>query len=318
MADCTILILTYKGKRHLEFLLPTIRTAIENYKGDFGIDVLIVDNGCDEETRDYATQHFPEYVYEYSPVNDYLFSLNPFVARLGTKYVLILNDDMKMHPELLNRLLPVIAADDSLFAVTCRVMDWDGTYTASAVREAHKGRGWMYHHFVETNGDDKRYTLYPGGGAAIFNTAYFNEVGGFNDLYRPAYCEDSDLGIVAWQKGLKVVYDPHSILYHREGGTIKDQFKKDRLETMIFKNTVLWNLKNVRLPGFLLWFFLLYPYRLLLFYFSRRNHFKGLLAATSSFGKALRLRGKVKGVRVKDEEWINMLGQTYNPPALKS
>ena len=37
MADCTILILTYKGKKHLEYLLPTVQQTIDNYKGDFKI-----------------------------------------------------------------------------------------------------------------------------------------------------------------------------------------------------------------------------------------------------------------------------------------
>ena len=41
---------------------------------------------------------------------------------------------MKLEENVLNELIPLIEKDKELFAVACRIMDFDGSYTASAVR----------------------------------------------------------------------------------------------------------------------------------------------------------------------------------------
>src|ERR1700730_1983678 len=122
MAACTIVILTYKGKHHLEFLLPTIKEAISSYRqGDKEVDVLIVDNGSDEPTRQYVLANYPQYQYIFSKANDYLFSLNPYIRQISSKYMLLLNDDMRADKEILNELVPIMEKDPSLFAVSCNV-----------------------------------------------------------------------------------------------------------------------------------------------------------------------------------------------------
>ena len=36
----------------------------------------------------------------------------------------------------------------------------------------------------------------------------FVELGGFNRLFAPAYCEDVDLCFRAWRQGWRCIYDP--------------------------------------------------------------------------------------------------------------
>ena len=47
----------------------------------------------------------------------------------------------------------------------------------------------------------------------------FEEIGGFDLIYKPAYCEDSDLAIALRNKGYSVIYQPLSRLKHYEGIT---------------------------------------------------------------------------------------------------
>ncbi|HTQ28445.1 MAG TPA: glycosyltransferase family 2 protein [Puia sp.] len=310
MPLCTIVILTYKGKQHLALLLPTIREAIACYDRKGSIEVLIVDNGSDEHTRNYVQGHFPEFNYVFSPVNDYLFSLNGFIRELESEYMLMLNDDMKLERNILNELIPAIQKNGSLFAVACRIMDFEGNYTVSAVRKARYSRGWLYNYYLDPAESVAKYTLYPGGGAAIFRTAYFNALGGFDDLYRPAYCEDTDLGIRAWQHGWGTVYDPAAVLYHREGGTINDQFRKDKLEQTIFKNQLLCMVKNTHIPGFLPWFYLMLPYRILRSFFTNRNLFMAWKLAVKQLPDALARRKRTKHA-ANDLSWIQLLDKPY-------
>lgn len=308
--SCTILILTYKGKHHLELLLPTIKTAIAN-SPQYTISTLIIDNGCDEATRKFVAENYPEFRYKFSSANDYLFSLNHFVSGLRDEFVFILNDDMKLHPDVLNRTLEVISNDKNLFAVSCKIRDWDDTYTASGIRKLKIQRGWMKSYYEDANENELQYTLYGGGGAAVFRTDIYNQLKGFDPLYRPAYCEDLDLGHRAWHAGYTIIYHPKAILFHREGGTIKDQFKADKLEQNIFKNQVLWMVRNGNSKYFLLSFLLLLPYRLLTGWRMGKNYYIALFKALSRLYLALFNRIADPPSKINDEKIVELMGRVY-------
>jgi GT2 family glycosyltransferase len=307
---CTLLILTYKGKHHLEFLLPTIKSAINNTP-NYNIDTLIVDNGCDELTRQYVNQHYPEFTYAFSPLNDYLFSLNRFISEIKNEFVFILNDDMRFHIDVLNKVLEVIKKDRSLFSVSCKIRDWNDTYTASGVRMLKFQRGWAKSWYEDANENQIQYTLYGGGGAAVFRTEIYNKLKGFDPLYRPAYCEDLDLGHRAWHLGYQIVYYPQAVLYHREGGTIKEQFKADKLEQNIYKNQVLWMVRNANKRHFLWAFLLLLPYRLLMGWRIGKNPYIALWLALVKVPLAVLKRLLDPKWVVRDEEIIELLGKPY-------
>ena len=315
-SHCTLLILTYKGKHHLEHLLPTVKRAINNTP-NYRIDVLIIDNGKDKPTEEFVTTNFPEYKFEFSPVNDYLFSLNTYVKNIESEFVFILNDDMKLHPDVLNETLPDIEKDKQLFAVTCNVRDWDDTYTAAYPRKLYYSRGWLSSKWEKDDNENKlRYTLYAGGGAAVFRTDIFNSLGGFDPLFRPAYAEDLDLGHNAWHKGYKIIYNFDAILYHREGGTIQDQFKADKLTQNIYKNQILWMVKDGNYPGFMFWFFILLPYRILTGWKVSKNSYLALLRSLPKIPFALikRLNKNSKTV-INDKQLIKILNSEYNETA---
>jgi len=307
---CTLLILTYKGKHHLEFLLPTVEEVIKN-SPQFDIEVVIVDNGKDHFTKVFVHEFFPRFRFEFSQANDYLFSLNPYMKQITSDYTFILNDDIKIHPEAINEALPLLVNDHELFSVSCNVHDWDDTYSAEGTRRLFYQRGWLYSQWNKNANDATRYTLYTGGGSGIFRTQMFNELGGFDPLFRPAYCEDLDLGHRAWQKGWKVVRNPKSILYHREGGTIKDQFKADALSQKVYKNQILWMVKNGNHADFFLWFMLLLPYRLLLGWRVDKNSYIALWKSLSSLPLALKKRFAQPQSTRSDEEIMQIIDNVY-------
>ena len=39
-------------------------------------------------------------------------------------------------------------------------------------------------------------------------------------LLRPFYYEDTDLGLMAWKRGWKLLYQPKSVVFHEHRGTI--------------------------------------------------------------------------------------------------
>ena len=74
----------------------------------------------------------------------------------------------------------------------------------------------------------------------------------------------------------------------------------------VFKNHVLWMIKNVHHPGFLFWFYLLLPYRLLINFFKNKNTCIGLMQAMKKLPEALTKRTR-SGIIVKDVSWLQQL-----------
>jgi len=311
MKSCVFLILTYKGQKHLEHLLPSVRAVAERTPG-YRLRTLVVDNGRHEPTRDYVRRNFPEVEYEFSPANDYLFALNPYLRALPEDYVFVLNDDIRLHPDVLRESLPLLDADPSLLGVTCHIRDWDDGYTAATVRKLGVRRGWLFSHWKGAIEDERpRYTLYCGGGAAIFRTRKINALGGFDPLFRPAYCEDLDLGHKAWHRGWPSVFAPKALLYHREGGTIGEQFARSELSRKIYTNQILWMARDGRHPGFLAAFLLMLPYRLLTGWKVYRDAYAALWRALRRLPKALWQRRRDPRPVLDDRAIMRLLDQPW-------
>ena len=60
---------------------------------------------------------------------------------------------------------------------------------------------------------------YCSGASIMVPRALFDELGGFDEDYLPAYCEDSDLALKVRDKGYRVIYQPLSTVIHFEGIT---------------------------------------------------------------------------------------------------
>ncbi len=60
---------------------------------------------------------------------------------------------------------------------------------------------------------------YCSGASITVQTALFKELGGFDEHYLPAYCEDADLALQIRTKGYRVIYQPLSTVIHFEGIT---------------------------------------------------------------------------------------------------
>jgi GT2 family glycosyltransferase/glycosyltransferase involved in cell wall biosynthesis len=60
---------------------------------------------------------------------------------------------------------------------------------------------------------------YCSGASIMVPASLFSELGGFDEYYLPAYCEDSDLALKIRTAGHRVIYQPMSVVIHHEGIT---------------------------------------------------------------------------------------------------
>jgi len=257
---CCALVLTYNGRPHLESCLPSLLRAVRKVPG--GCPVIVVDNRSTDGSVEWLRQHWPEVEVRIAERNDYLFSLNQVVMSRSEEAVVILNNDMHFDENFIAAMLPHFGSAD-VFAVSARVLDWDGTRVTAGQRVGEKRRLWFYKSWNLKAGEPCL-TLDAGGGCAAFRRSMYVELGGFDPLYRPAYWEDTDLSYRAWRRGWKIIYEPGSVIYHRVSATMDEtQGGRPAVTRLIRRNEVIFALRNVGGWGFVVGYLALLPVRMI-------------------------------------------------------
>ena len=82
------------------------------------------------------------------------------------------------------------------------------------------GSGWNYGRMDDPNKPEYCYVKdvdYISGASIMIKKDLWQQIGGFDERYAPAYCEDSDLAFQVRDLGYRVVFQPLSIVTHYEG-----------------------------------------------------------------------------------------------------
>ena len=149
--------------------------------------------------------------------------------------------------------------------------------------------------------------FYGGGGSCAFDRKKFLEIGGFDELLKPFYLEDTDLGYLAWKRGWKVLYQPASMVYHEHRGTIGKRFSEAYIQNVLRKNFLLFTWKNIHSWGRLIsHFWFTWANAMLSWWFGdspERANFSGIARAALQLPRAVASRMRARSLAsVTDEE----------------
>lgn len=228
-------ILHWKNDSHLEKLLPSAKTALEQLGHG---SLVVVDNGASDgsRTKEWLTSSFPSVEYFPAPRNEFLYSYNLLSQVRSEDILLFLNNDVRLAANFFEPLLRHFSSPD-VFAVSATSRDWqDSRYISGPVRlRSHHG---IYYWDFDRDRQVLSHTLFCSGACVAVDRGKFLELGGFNKLFAPAYGEDLDLCFRAWKRGWRCVFEPRSIVYHREGGSFAAQ-APDRSKRLMLRARLL-------------------------------------------------------------------------------
>jgi GT2 family glycosyltransferase/SAM-dependent methyltransferase len=141
-------------------------------------------------------------------------------ARLARGGLLMfLNNDTVVMPGAIDTLAELAARPDVGLA-GARLMYPDGTQQEAGGIVWSDGSAWNYGHRDDPDKPEYNYVRdadYVSGAAIMLRRGVWEQVGGFDDHFAPAYCEDSDLAFRLRAAGLRVLYHPEAVVIHYEG-----------------------------------------------------------------------------------------------------
>jgi len=244
----SIIILNWNGKELLAQGIPSIIEAVQ--RDGRNHEILVVDNGSSDDSVEYLKKNFPNVRIVALDRNVGFAEGNNAGVRAAThEIVILLNNDMVVDPGFIAPLLEGFGTET--FAVSSQIFHQDSSQkreetgkTAALFR-----RGMIdYFHLGIGSGPYKRKhypVLWAGGGSSAFHREKFLSLGGFQQLYSPAYVEDTDISYQAWRVGWEVLFAPDSIVYHKHRASTGRRFRASQLQNLIVRNQFLFIWKNI-------------------------------------------------------------------------
>lgn len=138
------------------------------------------------------------------------------------KYLYFLNNDTEVIHGWLDELLNTFHLFSNVGFVGSKLIYPDGSLQEAGGIIWKDGSAWNFgrnQNALLPVYNYAREVDYCSGASIMVPRPLFEELGGFDEHYLPAYCEDSDLALKIRDAGYSVLYQPMSVVIHHEGIT---------------------------------------------------------------------------------------------------
>jgi GT2 family glycosyltransferase len=182
-----------------------------------GPEIIVADDASRDDTAE-LKRSFPRVRMVTNRYNvGFIRNCNRAASLATGKYLIFLNNDTIVFSGWLDWLLETAEDDARVGAVGSKVLLPDGRLSEAGLQIAPDGSGFEYG--VLDDPDAPRYNYVRkvdcnGGCSLLVRADLFRAIGGFADLYAPAYMDDFDLGLAVWKRGYSCVYQPKSRIVH--------------------------------------------------------------------------------------------------------
>ena len=247
-----IIIPNYNGAAYLPTCLDALRRQTRR---DFC--VIVVDDGSTDESRAMLARSYPEVQVIALPENRGLTAaVNAAFHATGGRYVALLNNDTEVDPRWLEHLIGALDRYPEYDFAASKLLLFDRRDRIHSAGDFYRSDGVPGNRGVWQR-DSARYNVMeevfgPCAGAAAYRRSALEalaEDGRVLDEDLVMYCEDVDLNLRARLRGIRTIYVPRAVVYHRlsatGGGTLASYY--------CGRNFVLVWAKNM--PGVLAWRF---------------------------------------------------------------
>jgi GT2 family glycosyltransferase/ubiquinone/menaquinone biosynthesis C-methylase UbiE/glycosyltransferase involved in cell wall biosynthesis len=152
----------------------------------------------------------------------FLRSCNAAAKQAEGDYLFFLNNDTELLPDAVDALVRLLEARPEAGLAGSKLIYPDGRLQEAGGIIWRDGSAWNYGNRDDPRKPQYNYVRevdYVSGAAIMLPRARWEEMGGFDEAFLPAYCEDSDLAFRLRRAGWKVLYQPRSVVVHHEGAS---------------------------------------------------------------------------------------------------
>lgn len=231
----SIIIPNYNGVSLLEKYLPHTLRAIR--LAQVSHELIVVDDCSSDGSVDFLRVNYPEVKLLVNAVNrGFSFTCNQGIKQAAMELVLLLNSDVSLSEDYFSKLWRYFEEEDT-FGVMSRIVNTDEKIEDASRFLSFSGMKFKATRFFYSNDPAKKTpTAYLSGANALVSREKLVELGGFDEVFSPFYCEDVDLSFRAWRLGWKCYYEHETVCHHEVSKTIRSGNSKKKLLTVVYRN----------------------------------------------------------------------------------
>lgn len=211
-----------------EFTYNCIKQIIDN-TADVPYEVILADDVSSDETKEAERYIDNLRVIRNTENLGFVRNCNAAAKLCRGQYILFLNNDTSVQADWLMPLVDLLESDDRIGMVGSKLVYGNGKLQEAGGIFWKDASAWNYGHCDKIGKPDYNYVKevdYISGASIMIRKNLWEQIGGFDERYVPAYCEDSDLAFEVRKAGYKVVYQPKSVVVHFEGISNGKDLKK--------------------------------------------------------------------------------------------
>lgn len=145
---------------------------------------------------------------------------NATAARARGRFVVMLNNDTQVLPGWLDELIDTLEANPDIGLAGSKLVFPDGRLQECGAIVWKDGSAWNFGRLDDPRGPELSYMRdvdFVSGASIALRRDTWQALGGFDELFVPAYAEDADLAFRVRAHGMRTVVQPLSQLLHFEG-----------------------------------------------------------------------------------------------------
>lgn len=314
----SIVIPNYNG---MDFLPDCLNALYEQTEKDF--EIIVVDNGSRDGSLQYLKELPSVRMISFPRNEGFCKAVNAGIKAALGEYVVLLNNDTRVFPDYLEKLVGAISSSEKIFSVSPKMIMMKNPDLIDDAGDLYCALGWAF-----SRGKGKPLSSYDTaenifascGGAAIYRKSVFDEIGYFDEKHF-AYLEDIDMGYRARIFGYINRYEPAARVYHFGSGFSGSRYNEFKV-SLSSKNSIYLIVKNmpvlqqiINLP------FLCVGFGIKIIFFMKkgmgRTYFSGLIKGLSfsysKEGRKQKIPFKMENItnyfRIQLELWYNVFAR---------
>lgn len=205
----------------LNYTLCLLASILSNLP-ETPFEIIIVDDFSPDESFEVLSQIHEINVFKNKVNMGFILSCNAAAKVAKGQYLLFLNNDTEVTPGWLDMLVKTFRDLPGTGLVGSRLIYPNGVLQEAGGIIWRDGSAWNFGRGQSPLLPAFNYARevdYCSGASILIPVSIFVELGGFDEQYLPAYCEDADLALQIREKGYRVIYQPLSTVIHYEGIT---------------------------------------------------------------------------------------------------
>jgi GT2 family glycosyltransferase/glycosyltransferase involved in cell wall biosynthesis len=205
----------------VEFTLACLE-SIANTSESTEFEILVLDDRSPDNTIEEIKKIKNVRLIENNENLGFLNSCNNGARFAKGKYIHFLNNDTVVKPGWLDNLVKTFEIFPSTGLAGSKLLYPDGSLQEAGGIIWQDGSAWNYGNKDNSLLPKYNYARevdYISGASIMIPRLLFEKLGGFDEIYAPAYCEDSDIALKIRDSGYRVIYQPMSEVVHFEGIT---------------------------------------------------------------------------------------------------